>query len=118
MKITIGEIIAFISALVVLIKGLEYLFKLISKSATSWLKKGLEPINTKLDNLDAKIDGVDMEACKNYLVKMMREVEQGIIKVDENEIARIYEVYDRYTKLGGNSYIKEKFEDLQKGGKL
>lgn len=118
MKITIGEIIAFIGALVVFIKGMEYLIKTASKHATIWLKKGLEPINTKLDILDAKIDGVDMEACKNYLVKMMREIEQGSVQVNENEIERIYEVYDRYKELGGNSYIREKFEDLQKEGKL
>lgn len=118
MKLTIGEIVAFTGALVVFIKGLEYLFKLMSKNATSWLKKGLEPINNKLDVLDKKIDGVDLDACKNYLVKMMREVEQGEVKVNENEIERMYEVYDRYKELGGNSYIKEKFEELQKDGKL
>lgn len=118
MKITIGEIVAFTGALVVFIKGFEYLFKLMSKNATSWLKKGLQPINDKLDKMDAKIDSVDMEACKNYLVKMMREIEQGEVNVNENEIARIYEVYDRYRKLGGNSYIVEKMEELQKGGKL
>lgn len=118
MNITIGQIVAFTIALVGFIKGLEYLIKTISKHATIWLKKGLEPINNKLDKLDTKIDGVDMEACKNYLVKMMREIEQDSVCINENEISRVYEVYDRYIKLGGNSYIKEKMEELQKGGKL
>lgn len=118
MNITIGQIIAFTAALVAFIKGMEYLIKTLSEHATIWLKKGLEPINDKLDKLENKIDSVDMEACKNYLVKMMREIEQGEVKVNENEISRVYEVYDRYIKLGGNSYIKEKMEELQKGGKL
>lgn len=118
MKITIAEILTATAALVAFIKGIEYLTKLAGNNATKWLNKGLEPINTKLDKLDQKIDGVDMEACKNYLVKMMREIEQGTVQVNENEIARIYEVYDRYIKLGGNSYIKEKMDDLQKEGKL
>lgn len=69
------------------------------------LDKQLKPITEKIDKLDKN-------QCRNYLVDFLADVEQGISK-DETQIKRAYEVYDHYSKdLNGNSYIHDKWERL------
>lgn len=116
-NITIGQIALIIAFIVALIKGIEYLYTLASKGATKWLNSCLKPINDSINNLSDKIDVVDMNSCKNYLVRFLADVEQGN-EIDEIEKERFYEVYKHYTDLGGNSYIKDKYEKLKKQGKL
>jgi len=69
--------------------------------------KGFEPIYKKIDELD-------INQCKNYLVTFLKSKEKGE-KIDEVEEQRAYEVYDHYIKdLKGNSYIHDKWEKLMK----
>ena len=71
------------------------------------LNKQFKPINEKIDKLDKN-------QCRNYLVDFLADVEQGISK-DETQVKRAYEVYDHYSKdLNGNSYIHDKWEKLMK----
>lgn len=116
-NITLGQIGAIIAFLVAFIKGVEYLYNLASKSATKWLNSCLKLINDNIDALSNKIDDVDMNTCKNFLVRFLADVEQGNV-IDEIEKERFYEEYKHYTDLGGNSYIKEKVDKLKKLGKL
>lgn len=116
-QITIGQIAAALALIVGIVTGVELLFKKLKKGATEWLTKALEPTNQKLDNLDAKIGGVDMSQCKNFLVRFLADVEQGK-DIDEVEKERFYETYEHYTNLGGNSYIHDKVERLKSAGKL
>ena len=115
--ITIGQIAIVIAFIVALIKGIEYLYTLASKGATKWVNACLKPINDSINNLSNKIDVVDMNSCKNYLVRFLSDVEQGN-EIDEIEKERFYEEYKHYTDLGGNSYIKDKVEKLKKEEKL
>lgn len=116
-EITLGQISGYIAFLGAFIGGLVYLYTLLSKSATKWLKSCLKPLEDKIDNLDKKTDIVDIDSCKNYLVRFLADVEQGN-KIDEIEKERFYEVYSHYTKKGGNSYIHDKVEKLKKENKL
>ena len=75
------------------------------------LNKNLKPITEKIDKLDKN-------QCRNYLVDFLADIELGISK-DETQIRRAYEVYDHYSiDLNGNSYIHDKWERLKKEGKL
>jgi len=75
------------------------------------LKNQFKPINEKIDKLDKN-------QCRNYLVDFLADVEQGISK-DDTQVKRAYEVYDHYSKdLNGNSYIHDKWERLRKEGKI
>ena len=61
-----------------------------------------------------KIDELDINQCKNYLVTFLKSVEKGEL-MDDVEIQRAYEVYDHYIKdLKGNSYIHDKWQKLMK----
>lgn len=116
-NITIGQIALIIAFIVAFLKGIEYLYSLVSKGATKWLNSCLEPINDSINNLSDKIDDVDMNACKNFLVRFLSDVEQENI-IDETEKERFYEQYEHYIGNGHNGYIKDKVEKLRKLGKL
>lgn len=93
---TLGWIVAFIGSISAIIITLK---KIISAQ--------LEPINKKLDKLD-------INQCRNYLVDFLADVENGI-KKDETQIKRAYEIYDHYKNdLHGNSYIHDKWIKLMK----
>lgn len=115
--ITIGAIAAGIATIVGIVKGVEYLYQRVSKAATKWLMDGLKPTNDKIDNLETKLVNVDLNQCKNFLVRFLADVEEGN-HIDEVEKERFYETYEHYTGLGGNSYIHDKVEKLKKEGKL
>lgn len=116
--ITVGQIAAGVALIVGLVKGTEYLCQRISAAATKWLQNGLEPTNKKIDELKANIVEVDASTCKNFLVRVMADIEQGN-PIDEIEKERFYETYAHYCDdLHLNTYIHDKYEKLKKAGKL
>lgn len=54
---------------------------------------------------------------RRYLVNELAEIENGTKKTEEQK-KEIYSAFDEYTKLGGNSYIHNQFEKLQKQNKI
>ena len=95
--ILIGSFITAITAICAFLK------KVINKA----INKGFAPIYQKIDELD-------INQCKNYLVTFLKSVEKGEI-MDDVEVQRAYEVYDHYIKdLKGNSYIHDKWQKLMK----
>lgn len=115
--ITIGQLAAAVAFFVALITGVGYLLKQIKAAIKSSLRDEFDPLNKKIDALDKKIDGVDMESCKNFLVQCISDVEKGV-SFSEVEKERFLEQYEHYQKIGGNSYIKRKVDQLEQGGKL
>lgn len=74
------------------------------------IKKGFEPIETKIDK-------VDMNATKNFLVARISDIKAGEV-LDDISRERFVEQYDHYISMGGNSYIKLEVERLQKENKI
>lgn len=56
-----------------------------------------------------KIDNLELEQSKNYLLEFLCDVKNGVHK-NEYQIQRAHEVFERYTKLNGNSYIHSMWE--------
>ena len=72
----------------------------IVKAVRSAIEKGFEPINKK-------IDVVDMNATKNYLVQQIGEIDRNGY-LDGATKVRFYEQLQHYEKdLNGNSYIHD-----------
>ena len=93
-------VIAFVTATFTIVKAV--------KTAIS---SGFKPI-------EEKIDKVDMNATKNYLVQQIAEIDRNG-DIDGANKMRFYEQYEHYTKdLEGNSYIKDEVERLKKEKKL
>lgn len=102
-KITLGQIANAITFVVALAGSISALLVGIKKI----FNKQLEPLNETIKQLD-------INQCKNYLVRFLADVESGE-KLDNAEIERAYEAYDHYTKdLNANSYIHDKWERLMK----
>lgn len=116
-SLTIGELSLGIAFLVSLISGGLFLHGQLKTYIGNQLKDEFKGINDRLDHIDGRLDVVDMEACKNYLVSFLSRVERDI-QVDEIERERFYEQYAHYEKMGGNSYIRQKVNKLQTEGKL
>lgn len=71
------------------------------------INKGFEPVYKKIDKIDEN-------QCRNFLVDFLADIEKGMEK-DEVQIKRAYEVYEHYTNdLHKNSYIHDKWEKLMK----
>lgn len=110
--ITLGQIQGFF----VFIIGLFGATGTIIKAVKSAIAKGFEPI-------EKKIDEVDKNSTKNYLVSVISQVDRDGY-IDAASKIRFYEQYEHYTKpvkeggLGGNTYIHDEVERLKKEGKL
>lgn len=101
-NITLGQIATILAFIVGLLGSVKYL----SKELKNQVNKTLEPINNSIKELD-------VGQCKNYLVRYLKDVEQGN-KLDEVEVERAYEIYDHYTNdLKQNSYIHKRWEELE-----
>lgn len=69
-------------------------------------------INYSLKPLYDKINKIDENQSRNYLVDFLSDIENGEMKND-CQINRAYEVYDHYINdLKGNSYIKDKWNKV------
>ena len=114
-EITLGQIAEAITLLVGLFTGIGYLHMTLKK----WLKKIMDEqtktIDKKIDELNSRLDSIDLETTKNYLVQFISEVKRGET-INDTERQRFYEQYEHYLASGGNTYIKTEVEDLRKKG--
>lgn len=114
-NITIGQIMSVCGVIVAIGGFAGFFWKMfvnLKKYLTKIIVTELEPIKDSLKELDSKIDKTDMQACKNYLVSFLADVEQGGM-VDEIERQRFWEQMEHYENLGGNGYIHQKVERLK-----
>ena len=116
-NITLGQIAAAVGILGVLIGGYKALSKNIKEGIEKCVSDLLKPITDSIAQINARLDRVDMESTKNFLVRCLSDVEKGE-RMTETETERFWEQYEHYTAAGGNTYIKNKVEDLRKQGRL
>lgn len=114
-NITIGQIAVAIAFVVAFVGGLTSLKKLITKGIEDALKDKFTTLEKSQAEIIKRLDMVDIENCKNYLITFLSEVSRGELK-DEIEIKRFWEEYEHYAACGGNSYVKHKVDELQKKG--
>ena len=76
--------------------------------------KKIEDIKSEFEE---KLNVVKREHDKTYLTDFLSDVERGQTKT-KLQIKRAYEIYEEYTKLNGNSYVHDKWEELVKEGIL
>ncbi len=105
-SITLGQVTASLAFLVGLISSIRYIFSLFSKR-----------IDKILNPLVKRIDDLERQSIKTDLTNFISDVEHNVPK---SQIQRLnaHELYDKYAKLGGNSYIHEHWEQLLKKEKI
>lgn len=110
-NITLGTISGVVAFVVALITGIGYISSRTKQFIQSALSEQMSNIDKRFDAIEDKLSLVDMESTKNYLVTVITELDKGQW-IDEIERARFLEQYEHYAKIGGNSYIKRKVEEL------
>lgn len=68
--------------------------------------------------LNKKLDTIDMDNCKRFLIVEMTKIQDGAYKPNEEQKRMLYETKERYNNDGGNSYVDSMFEGLQAKGLL
>lgn len=109
-RITLGQIAVAVALVVGLVSGFAYLYTMLKK----WIKTAF---HDEFDEINRRVDSIELEACKNFLVRSVTELERGG-DLDEINKQRVYECFERYQAAGGNGYIRRKIEQLQEEGKL
>jgi hypothetical protein len=116
-NLTLKEIAYAITFLAGFFGGIAYFYKNIKTWLEKIIKEQFAPFKTSIDDLKKNVERVDMESCKNYLVRCLGDFEHGN-KLSDVEQERFWEEYEHYLKIGGNSYIKHRVEKLQSEKKL
>ena len=111
-NITLGQIASAVALLAGLITGATLILSKLKKWLESLLNEKFNAIDLRLDTLAERVDDVDMNNCKNFLVSTIGDIESGRT-IDAVEMQRFWEQYDHYTSHGGNSYIREKVNRLK-----
>ena len=73
-------------------------------------------VNARFDKVEQRIDKSDLEACRNFLVHAMVDIERGI--ADDALIHRFWDELDHYHREKQNSYIDTRVQALIDSGKL
>ena len=106
-NVTLGQI----RELLLWITGFGGATAIIVSAVKKAISTGFKPIETKIDT-------VDKNATKNYLVQTIGEIDRNG-SIDGASKVRFYEQYEHYQKdLQGNSYIKDEVERLKREKKL
>lgn len=116
-NITLGQIALGVAFLVALISGIGALMKNMKDWIVNVMKEQIDEIKRENKALQEQIGNVDLNTCKNFLVARLSEIEKGN-SLEGIESERFWEQYQHYEKMGGNSYIKRKVEQLKSEGKL
>lgn len=117
-NITLLDISVIVLFVVGLIRGIQELKKSIKEFLEKLLADQFKEVNNKLTDMQSSITVLDKQACKNFLVRYLADIERGNIIYD-SERQRFWEEYDHYIKdLGENSFIKEWVARLKEEGKL
>lgn len=117
-NITLLDISVIVLFVVGLIRGVQELKKSIKEFLEKLLADQFKEVNDKLTDMQSSITVLDKQACKNFLVRYLADIERGNIIYD-SERQRFWEEYDHYIKdLGENSFIKEWVARLKEEGKL
>lgn len=104
-SITLGQVRDVVLFIAALAGGIATLYKLL-----------MAGIKTQLEPISEELKAEKMGRLKSDLTTLMFLAESGAISNEQKILA--HEEYDVYVENKGNSYIHDKFESLQKKGKI
>lgn len=116
-NITLGQIGVWLAFIVTFIGSILAILRY----AKQVNNKILEPLNEKLNVMDKehlkKIELLELNSIKTDLVNFINDVEHNVPKSQIQKL-NAHELYDRYSELGGNSYVHDHWEKLKREGKV
>lgn len=115
--ITIGTVVGVFSAVVGIVKGIDYLLARNNRRCQERESKTIKPVLDKLEQQYAEQRKFQLGYYQDFLVEFMADIDRGTVK-NKVEIQNFHKNYDLYTKMGGNSFVHDEYERLKKEGKL
>lgn len=116
-NLTFGDVSSALTLLVAFIGSVAFLHKKMKVWITEALEDQFSAIDREMKSLQDRLDNVDMESCKNFLVRCIADFENGHT-ISETELERFWEQYEYYSEHGGNTYISKKVQKLEHEGIL
>lgn len=116
-NITLGQIAIAVALVVGILTGAKYLNDQIKEWFVKSLQTQFDEIKEEIKAVREELRETDLESTKNFLVSFLSGVEK-CEQINEAERLRFWEEYEHYSKLGGNSYIKEQVEKFKAKGWL
>ena len=116
-NLTFGDVSSALTLLACFIGSVTVLHKKLKKWLSDLLEDQFDVINKEIQSLQSRLDNVDMESCKNFLVRCIADFENGE-NISETELERFWEQYEYYSTHGGNTYIAKKVQKLEQDGKI
>lgn len=117
-SLTVGEILTGIGVLGALIAAAFGIYKYFKKAVEKVLEEQFKSIKERLDEIDKIIKEKDIDACKDFLVRFLSDIERGA-DISEMERQRFSERYNQYiNKYQQNGYIQDKANKLREKGLL
>lgn len=116
-NLTFGDVSSALTLLVAFVGSVAFLHKKLKKWIAQSLDDQFQAIDAEMKSLQERMDKVDMESCKNFLVRVISDIDNDQ-KIGETELERFWEQYEYYKSLGGNTYISKKVEKLEHEGRL
>lgn len=124
-SVTVGEILTAVGVMGALIAAAVGIYKYFKKAVEKVLEeqfqsinKQFKSINERLDEIDKMIMQKDIDACKDFIVRFLSDVERGA-DISEMETQRFSERYNQYiNKYQQNGYIQDKVNKLKEKGLL
>jgi len=115
--ITMGQLTAGVTILATFIGSAIAIYKHWCNFLGGQIEDSLKPLNNKVDNIVNNMNYMDLNRCKDFLVRFISDLEQGQA-VSDIELERFHETYAHYQKIGEDPYIHDRVEKLKQHGKL
>lgn len=109
-NITLGQVLIALVFIMSLLTNIKSLIKEFKNPIDKKLQEAIKPITEQIVSLE-------LSSIKTDLINFINDIEHGVPKSQIQKF-NAHELYGRYTKLGGNSYVHDHWEKLEKEGKL
>ena len=111
--------LSFIATMVVAILSLiGIIIQTKSKERQENMSKRLDDFKKESNDYDIKLskkmDDIQMNVTKRYLVTEMTKIMNKIYMPNEEQKKTLKEAKDEYNKAGGDSYVDDMYDDLRK----
>lgn len=125
-----GTIISAIASVIVALVGLiGIIIQVKSHNKLNTQEELLNTVQNKVDdlreeskkddkNLNEKLDNMELEHCKRFLIVEMTKIKDGTYIPNEEQKRMLHETKQIYNDKGGDSYVDSMFDHLIEQGLL
>lgn len=85
---------------------------MIKKFLIGDLTDKMEAIDKKVDKIDSKVDENEKDRLRETILQYKKGIDNGI-PLSDHEYEYLLKIYDKYKKMGGNSFITEVVKDIK-----